>query len=97
MGSLPAAQGSWRDTAKPVDADPSAFVGLPPQARPAGTPTQPAIVRRPELKLLPRTLPIEGEERDQPAEEYKRSSKPNPFGAARPRESVLADKEKLNP
>ena len=49
---------------------------------------------RPRLKLQPRTLPIERNEgeRSQILNEEVKSKGVNPFGAARPREEVLAEK-----
>jgi hypothetical protein len=78
-----APSGNWRDTAKPVDADKPAFRSAPAETKP---------VRKPEIKLLPRTVPVESDDQKLATGEYQKSSKPNPFGAAKPREIVLAEK-----
>uniref|UniRef100_A0A1D1YA49 Eukaryotic translation initiation factor 4H n=1 Tax=Anthurium amnicola TaxID=1678845 RepID=A0A1D1YA49_9ARAE len=46
---------------------------------------------RPRLKLQPRTLPLANDDGDHRGEQQK-GSKSNPFGTARPREEVLAEK-----
>jgi len=82
-------RGNWRDTAKPVE-----DASLPPR-KPAETTVQPAVKsKKPELKLTPRSKPVvEGEQLA--SDEYKKSSKPNPFGDAKPKEIVLAEKKGL--
>ncbi|PJF19141.1 putative RNA-binding protein [Paramicrosporidium saccamoebae] len=81
-----APSGNWRDTAKPVDAEKPAFRSAPVETKPAMT------GRKPEIKLLPRTVPVESDGQKLATGDYQKSSKPNPFGAAKPREIVLAEK-----
>lgn len=96
VATFSAPQGNWRDTAKPVESAPSpvhsSFV------RDTTKPSTPPVIptRKPDLKLLPRTAPIEPEEGKLATEDYKKSSKPNPFGAAKPREIVIAEKQSFN-
>ena len=86
-GGFAAPAGNWRDTAKPVavDAQPARFGD-----RPAASGLPP---KRPELNLLPRTAPVESDDKKLATEQYQKSSKPNPFGSAKPREVILAEKE----
>lgn len=84
-----APRGDWRATAKPVEAESRPAPSHPPVLRADGP--KPAA-KKPELKLLPRTLPVEDDNK-LATEEYRRSSKPNPFGEAKPREVVLAEKD----
>lgn len=90
----PLAMGNWRETAKPVEAIAQPVPSVSPSRKESMTEVEipPAPVKKPELKLTPRTKPIvEGEQLA--TEDYKKSKKPNPFGQAKPREIVLAEKK----
>lgn len=78
-----AAPMDWRSTAKPVEAAPVA----PKVEAPAAF-----VSKKPEIKLQPRTKPVEDQAASDIAPEY-RKAKSNPFGSARPREVVLGSKE----
>lgn len=84
-------RGNWRDTARPTEKS-----SLPPnhprKSAESATAQSVAKSKKPALKLTPRSKPVV--EGDQLAsEEYKKSNKPNPFGDARPKEIVLAEKK----
>lgn len=89
----PLAAGNWRDTAKPVEVVSQPVSSMQPSRKESMTAVAPlAPGKKPELKLTPRTKPVaEGEQLA--TEDYKKSKKPNPFGQAKPREIVLAEKE----
>lgn len=71
---------SWRETAKPVAAEPISSV-------------KPADPRPPKLNLLPPTVKPSGSTEPRLAPEYsQKPPKSNPFGAARPREQVIAER-----
>lgn len=73
---------SWRETAKPVAAEP-----IPVK------PTKTADPRPPKLNLLPPTVKPSGSTEPRLAPEYsQKPPKSNPFGAARPREQVIAER-----
>lgn len=100
MGAPAPAMGNWRETAQPVFAE-AAPRGPPREGsfRPsADLSSGEAMARggggKPVLNLLPRTAPVASDEGARlAATEYQKSSKPNPFGSARPRELVLSKKE----
>lgn len=87
-----APSGNWRETAKPVQAAPTKDVSTK-DAPPKASSLASAAPKKPELKILPRTAPIENDSEKLATDQYKKSSKPNPFGAAKPREVVLAEKK----
>lgn len=82
----PITQGNWRETAKPVEAAPLKESAHSPATQPFRSAS--TTTKKPELKLLPRTAPVVSD----PTYQYKKSIKPNPFGEAKPRELVLAEK-----
>lgn len=90
----PLALGNWRETAKPVEVITQPVYSAGPSRKESmtevGVPSGPG--KKPELKLTPRTKPVvEGEQLA--TEDYNKSKKPNPFGQAKPREIVLAEKK----
>lgn len=89
--AVAAPPGNWRDTAKPVVAETASPTMRPTFSRDTEKPSGPP--KRPELKLLPRSKPVEPNEKKLATEEYEKSSKPNPFGSAKPREVVLSEKQ----
>lgn len=98
---------NWRETAKPVEATstPTATPTLALRSNGDKSDTNGVDTtghqqqhhhhhkgQRPDLKLKPRTKPaVESEQLA--TEEYSKSTKPNPFGQAKPRELVLAQKK----
>ena len=99
-GAPAPAMGKWRQTAQPVFTE-AAPRGPPREGsfRPSADLSSGETMARggggmPVLNLLPRTAPVVSDEGARlAATEYQKSSKPNPFGSARPRELVLSKKE----
>lgn len=87
---MAAPSGDWRATAKPIEAPLKPAAASQPFSLRAQDPKP--VAKKPELKLLPRTLPVEDAGK-LASDEYKKSSKPNPFGNAKPREMVLSEKD----
>ena len=85
---------NWRETAKPVETAEVLSSAQQPQgpARKAAIP--PHAQQRRSIKLDIGALALPTDKSDALAtEEYSKSGKPNPFGVAKPREIVLAEKK----
>ena len=104
--SAPPPMANWRETARPVEnierSSPGAdLAGRFPGRRESPSLASGGLASRgptatsrgpPQLKLTPRTKPMAAEDEQLATDQYSKSNKPNPFGAAKPREIVLAHK-----